>query len=211
MKKIILILITLFLFINPIYCSEEVIAGLDEEKDLPIVNENFRRLRASVNKNVTDIGNLTSSVIVQVVNVQDGAVDTGTIVLPIDDSIPEKTEGDEYMALAITPTSATNKLKIEITCVLAHTASNTQFVVALFQDTTTNALAAVGHFTGGTVSQPQTITFVHYMAAGTTSETTFKVRAGCNSSGTTTFNGTSGVRILGGVTASSITITEIIP
>ena len=38
---------------------------------------------------------------------------------------------------------------------------------------------------------------------------TFKVRAGANAAGTTTFNGTGGARRMGGVAASSITITEI--
>jgi hypothetical protein len=47
------------------------------------------------------------------------------------------------------------------------------------------------------------------MDAGTTSETTFKVRAGGEEAGTTTFNGVGGARKYGGVLASSITITEI--
>ena len=51
--------------------------------------------------------------------------------------------------------------------------------------------------------------FRHYMAAGTTSATTFKVRIGADLSGTTTFNGRSGGRQAGGVVSSSITIWEI--
>ena len=49
------------------------------------------------------------------------------------------------------------------------------------------------------------------MVAGTTSETTFKVRFGGNASGTMTFNGRLGSRKYGGVFASSITITEYTP
>jgi hypothetical protein len=45
------------------------------------------------------------------------------------------------------------------------------------------------------------------MIAGTTSAITFRVRAG-NDSGTYTLNGAGGVRKLGGVMASSITVTE---
>ncbi len=48
--------------------------------------------------------------VVQVVNTQDGAVATGTTVLPWDDTIPQNTEGDQYMSLSITPTNASNKL-----------------------------------------------------------------------------------------------------
>ena len=46
------------------------------------------------------------------------------------------------------------------------------------------------------------------MTAGTTSATTFRVRAGLNSAGTTTFNGASSARYYGGTLASSITIKE---
>jgi hypothetical protein len=47
------------------------------------------------------------------------------------------------------------------------------------------------------------------MTAGTTSETTFRVRAGpSNTTYTLTFNGYNSARYFGGVMASSITITE---
>lgn len=149
-------------------------------------------------------------VVVQVVNTQTGAVATGTTTIPLDDSIPQNTEGDEYMTLAITPTSATNKLRIDA---VFYGTSDTGFrnlIVALFQDTTASALA-VGFNTIeiGTFVYP--IMFTHYMTAGTTSATTFKVRAGTDGAGTTTFNGTGGARKFGGVLASSITITEIVP
>lgn len=147
--------------------------------------------------------------IVQVVNVQDGALATGTTVIPYDDTIPQNTEGDEYMTLAITPTSATNKLKIEVVCNLAHSSTVTNLLAALFQDATANALAAGQSAKANAANTPGQVLFTHYMAAGTTSSTTFKVRAGSGTAGTTTFNGASGARRFGGVMASSITITEI--
>ena len=52
--------------------------------------------------------------VVQVVNTTTGAVATGTTTMPQDDTIPQNTEGDEYMTLAITPKDATNKLKIDV-------------------------------------------------------------------------------------------------
>jgi hypothetical protein len=145
--------------------------------------------------------------VVQTVNVQDGAVATGTTTLPWDDTIPQNTEGDQYMSLAITPTSSTNKLKIEV--VWNGTISSvTQATLALFQDSTANALAASqGYISSG--GQPINMTLIHYMTAGTTSATTFKVRFGAASASTTTFNGSGGARKLGGVMASSITIHEI--
>ena len=145
--------------------------------------------------------------LVQVVNVQDGAVATGTTAIPYDDTIPQNDEGDEFMTLAITPKHASNKLKIEVVCMLSQSNSLTYIIAALFQDTTASALAAGFSSKSRSSSDESGVLFTHYMAAGTTSETTFKVRAGA-ASGTTTFNGHTTARKLGGVLASSITITE---
>ena len=149
----------------------------------------------------------TANRIVQAVHTQTGAVATGTTILPVDDTIPQNTEGDQYMTLAITPTSATNKLIIEMTVFAAHSAVS-WISAALFQDTTANALA-VGGIYATTATGGYFITFKHEMTAGTTSATTFKVRIGGNAVGTTTFNGTSGGRLFGGVMASSIRIEEV--
>ena len=46
---------------------------------------------------------------------QTGAVATGTTQIPSDDTIPQNTEGDEYMTLAFTPNSATSTLIIQVT------------------------------------------------------------------------------------------------
>ena len=148
--------------------------------------------------------------IVQIVNVQDGAVATGTTIIPLDDTIPQNTEGDEYMSLAITPTSATNILQIDV---VAHAAnsnnlSSTQSA-ALFQDSTTDAIAAAISGRNAVANASSEIAFTHRMVAGTTNTTTFKLRIGSSTAGTTTFNGASGSRLFGGVMASSMTITEI--
>lgn len=146
---------------------------------------------------------------VQVVNTQTGAVATGNTTIPFDDTIPQNTEGDEYMTLAIKPQNANNKLKIDVVCFLTHSTGNMFPIVALFQDDNADALACMldsGSLDG---NAPHAVSFTHYMIAGTTNETTFKVRAGDPSAGTTTFNGSGGSRKMGGKMASSITITEI--
>lgn len=146
-------------------------------------------------------------VIVQRVNTQTGAVATTTTVMPDDDTIPQNTEGGEFMTLAITPTNASNNLEIQVTINISSSAS-AHNGVALFQDSIAGALAGVQEFEsaafGGTV-----ITFTHTMVAGTASATTFKVRAGMQTAGTLTFNGRGGARKFGGVMASSIIIKEI--
>ena len=67
--------------------------------------------------------------VVQVVHVQDGASATGTTTHPIDDTIPQNTEGDEYLTLAITPTNASNKLLIEVSIHNSHTAISVIVIV----------------------------------------------------------------------------------
>ena len=161
---------------------------------------------------VVDADMLASGVggkVVQVVNVIDSAVATGTTTNTLDDTIPQKTEGNEVMTLAITPTNSSNKLIIYSEGFFTHTAGGAWANVALFQDTTANALSAT---TAGRLSlgdEGLHFSLTHYMTAGTTSSTTFKIRAGGQDAGTMTFNGSGGTRYMGGVMASSITITEI--
>ena len=148
--------------------------------------------------------------VVQIVNTQDGAVSTGTTTLPADDTIPQNTEGDEYMTLAVTPTSASNKLKIDVVFNYSHNNYNDVTTVALFQDSTAAAIAAAGSEHAATINLPGQVIFTYWMTAGTTSSTTFKVRAGTTGgSATLTFNGSNASRRYGGVGYSSITITEI--
>ena len=144
--------------------------------------------------------------VMQVVNFQTGAVATGTTVMPNDDTIPQITEGDQYMTLAITPTNASNILQVNVTVFAAASAAN-NIGVALFEGVTANALAAIyepPNSTDGGVG----LSFMHRVVAGVTSALTFRVRIGNGIAATVTFNGRVGGRIFGGVMASSITITE---
>ena len=152
--------------------------------------------------------NMSAGSAVQVVNVETGNVATTTTTVPIDDTIPQITEGAEFMTLAITPTSATNKLMIQVSVSVSSAATNSHVLSMLFVGTTANALAVMGSRDSAAnmvVSQ----TFNHIVTAGATSELTFRVRCGMNTAGTFTFNGVNGVRSFGGALASSITITEI--
>lgn len=141
----------------------------------------------------------------QMVHTSDGELATGTTAIPHDDTIPQNTEGDEYMTLAITPTDTSSRLKIEV--VVAGTINgDVRVTTALFQDSTANALAATQILQSA--NWANTMSFNYVMTAGTTSATTFKVRIG-GTSGTYTFNGGGAARKLGGVLSSSITITEM--
>lgn len=146
--------------------------------------------------------------LVQTATSQTGAVASGTTVVPLDDTIPQITEGNEYMTLAVTPTSASNYLEIEVHAMLATSAVSGFMTAALFQDSTANALAAATQYVSSNNAIVH-VSFKHRMLAGTVAATTFRVRCGGNNAGTTTINGQAGARIFGGVFSSSITVREI--
>jgi hypothetical protein len=149
----------------------------------------------------------TPGSLLQTVFVETGAVATGTTLIPFDDTIPQITEGDQYMTCAITPKSATSKLVITVNAALSNSAI-VAMCGALFQDSVANALAAT-YAAQATTNYYQGLTFTHTMTSGTTSLITFRFRAGGSTAGTTTFNGNAGTRVFGGVMASSIVIQEV--
>ena len=141
--------------------------------------------------------------VLQVVNYRTGAAATGTTIIPRDASIPQQTEGNQYMSLAITPKSATSFLLVNANIGSIYNTAAESLTMALFRDTTANALAVSSLYTV-TNNGHETLSLSHYTASGSTSTTTFKVRAGGHQTGTTYINSP-----FGGVVDTSITITEI--
>jgi hypothetical protein len=136
------------------------------------------------------------------------AVATGTTTIPADDTIPQNTEGTEFITVTITPRSATSKLLIEFTGI-AGVSADAGRVTALFQDSTANALSAVYDQFDTDAAWDLTAKLTHAMTSGTTSSTTFKIRIGGASASTITFNGRASARLFGGVAGSILKVTEI--
>lgn len=131
---------------------------------------------------------------------------SGGGTIPLDNTKPQNTEGNQFITCSITPKSASNVLLIEV---LLHlfTPSSGAMIAALFQDSTADALCADCVSISNTLVQ---IRLTHQMLAGTTSATTFKVKAGCNVGASTTYFNTDGTgsALFGGILNSSIVITE---
>lgn len=149
------------------------------------------------------------SSLVQAVQTTSGVVATGTTQVPDDNTIPQITEGTEFFTLAITPKNASSILIITCTVNWAFSNGGRQ-VLALFQDSTANALAVASDRPADNDIIQHT-TLVHRMTAGTTSATTFRLRIGNSNSGTTTVNGYSGSQRYGGRLASGMHILEVSP
>ena len=147
----------------------------------------------------------------QMVYVLDGAYATGTGYIPWDNTIPQNTEGFEVMTKAITPTSSSSLLRIDVIFVGGH-ATRGSITAALFQDTTANCLTVARIKSSNANADRHDYGIMTYvMVAGTTSSTTFKVRVGADSSDAVYFNGNSGGGKYGGASKSGIIITEITP
>ena len=148
--------------------------------------------------------------LVQIVFTSDGEVATTTSLILVDDSIPQNTEGAQFMSLAITPGNTNNILLITIVAVVSNAGGAVKNTCALFQDSTANALVAVSQMMS-TNNNLVMLTIKHAITAGTTSATTFKLRCGMASTGTLTFNGEAGNRKFGGVSGSYMEIMEVLP
>jgi len=149
--------------------------------------------------------------VIQRVSVNKTAVQNITTVIPADDTIPQKAEGDEVLTLAITPKKTTNILVIEFNTMFQIHNNGIACVFALFQDATANALSATWTC-GANDLQTDSCYIKHVMVAGTTAATTFKIRAGKTGASAfqMTLNGevTGGGRLFGGVADTWLTITE---
>lgn len=151
-----------------------------------------------------------TSKIVQIVQTSTGTYASGTTTVPNDNTIPQNTEGDQYLTLSITPTSTSNKIMVSF---VGHTGSTGvgYLNVALYRDSVANALAAVASYQ--LTSSGSSVVPLNFIETATsTSAVTYKIRIGCSVAGTTYINGGGGASaILGGVCATTLIITEYIP
>jgi hypothetical protein len=147
--------------------------------------------------------------LVQAQRTETGAATTGTTIIPADDTIPQITEGDEYLSQAITPVSAANLLHVSAQLWLSNNVVGPHNIMAaLFQDSTANALVSTIQ-TNHAASYQCSMWLSHRKLAGTTSALTMRVRAGGGNPGTTGINGLPGNRIHGGVANSFLEVQEI--
>jgi len=138
---------------------------------------------------------------------QTGSLATGTTQLPLDNTIPQITEGDQYMSLNFQPIKVGNIL--EHTIIFNGASGDGQVTLGYFDSSSTSAIAASSDTRGA--SQYNTIVISFKQIVTSLDSKTFSVRAGPNSATAVTFNGASGVGYFGGTIASSIMIKEYQP
>lgn len=122
------------------------------------------------------------------------------------DSIPQNTQGTQFLTKTITPKNLSDFLLVEVTAMVA-SASAGRPAIALFRDSGADAVDCVWGQTNTATTQSLTIRYK--VAAGSGSATTFSVNFGEPNAGGGYLNGNSGGRIGGGAALATMTITEL--
>ena len=135
----------------------------------------------------------------------------GNTGIPIDNTIPQNTEGTELVTVSITPASASSVILILAEAPLFTSGSSEPTILALFQDSTADALASTFQYTSGANYQ-----LFYSTSSGSTSARTYKLRVGLGNTnptntptGTLYKNGDSGGQILGGALVARLTAIEL--
>lgn len=150
---------------------------------------------------------LGAGAVLQVVDARTSTYTSSSSTIPSDNTIPQNTEGFEVITASITPTSTSNKLIIIPSLFATSGTAGAIIACALFQDSTANALTSKS-VTAGAAGWMIMNTYIHFMTAGTTSATTFKMRTGGHV-GTTYINGNTSAQLYGAVENCSLTIIEV--
>lgn len=206
---------------NATYWKKVSSAGLDingqTNKTTPIGTDNFilqevgglfKKLSlTNLISTIMNVLNFPSGAVIQTQHYSTGAMSTGTSIIPNDNTIPQITEGTQFMSLTFTPKKENSKLKISVVTHVSNNNAPAVQTTALF-DGSSNAVATSQVWNPNSAGV-MPCAFICPYTVSSLSPITFSVRCGMDKSGTITFNGVAGAQLMGGSLASSITIEEI--
>ncbi len=155
-----------------------------------------------------DAGGGGSGSIVQKVVTAETAGTTCTVNIPVDNSIPQNTEGNEIMTVTITPTDASNIIELYFHSLLTEGGGVHTSVGAFFVDSTADAIHA--ETIGAAGDNKSNVSLYYREVAASTSARTYKLRVGA-STGATYINSNAGAAVFGGVNHRYLIATEVKP
>ena len=130
-----------------------------------------------------------------------------TVTIPLDNTIPQSSEGVELITLAaVTPSSASNTIAVELSVILSNQAGSAQTpIIALFLDSNTNATAATYHSINvGYANLVRTC----FLIPSWSGSKDIKIRIGAQS-GTLHWNKSTTADLMGGVSSTVLVATEL--
>lgn len=139
------------------------------------------------------------------------ATSTFATTIPLDDTIPQNTEGVQVLSASITPKSTTNRVRVRFSTQFSlNTVSGGGAVAALFLNSGANAIMA-RHFLGRNNGDVYGLSFEFEHVPGATSAQTYAVRLGPNAGQAINVNGDYlGNRFFGGVSRTTLILEEIV-
>jgi hypothetical protein len=157
-------------------------------------------------KKVTRAALLPVGSVLQTVYAEHTTALASSTTIPLDDTIPQITEGTELLSASITPSSASNKILCVANLYLS-SASGRTVAACLFRAGTTDALTVGSKISDGNVSTLFPITLHRLDAPSSTSAQTYSVRFGTSSSAARAVSGTTAY--YGDKRICSLTLQEI--
>lgn len=140
--------------------------------------------------------------------VRSGAVRSTTIQIPFDDTIPQVSEGAEFLSVLYTPKKIGNIILVRTSALVSSSVGNRFAVSSICKNglADSKAAAAMSLIAGGDIGQ---IAVDYSEVIPSLRQTKWSLRAGLGAVGTLTFNGVGGARRFGGVASSLIEVVEI--
>lgn len=136
---------------------------------------------------------------------------TGTTTVPYDGTAPASTEGTLVWTQAITPSSTSSKIKIDISTVIGFSSNNAKAILSIFRGTTNIGTTVVDFtaagLTGATVVGSSPASFIITDSPASVAATTYTMRIG-SSTGTWFFGRSA--QTLGNAAAGSYTLMELL-
>lgn len=130
-----------------------------------------------------------------------------TGLIPLDNTVPQASEGTAILNLSHTPQSPSNRVRIRFSG-FANSASDSVPIVAFLSIDGSAAVQAVA-VSAGSAAMPAQVFFEYEHIPGDTSAHTYSVRVGPGGVGTVRFNGGATTRLFGGAAAARLTIEEV--
>jgi hypothetical protein len=127
--------------------------------------------------------------------------------IPLDDTIPQVGEGTQILSAAITPKSASNRVRVRFQGQVFSAGAALNVIAALFVNGGADAVRATYASTGGAGFATQLVIEYEHVP-GATSAQTYTIRVGSQGGTAFRMNGAA-ARLFGGVSAATITVEEL--
>lgn len=127
-------------------------------------------------------------------------------IIPLDDTIPQASEGTEVLTASLTPQHAANKIRVTVKGFGTTSESSVALVAALMID---GSPAVAATAVSGAAGALLPLDLQYEYTAGDTSAHDFSIRIGPGTAGAVRLNGQMAGRYFGGVSAVRLTVEEI--